>query len=1108
MKMKQIHKKITVGIVLTIGMILIGSCTDNKENPNGQKLFKLLSPERTHIDFSNGIVENEEFSVLGYNNMYMGGGVAIGDVNNDGLSDIFFTANQESNKLYLNKGNLKFEDVTEVSGIAGDTGIHSWSTGVTMVDINHDGWLDIYVCMVHGHKGLKGGNKLYINNTDGTFKEQAKEYGLDIKTYAHQAAFFDYDADGDLDMYLLNQAVHTPNAYRPGGIRKQRDSMSGDRLYNNKNQKFVDISEQAGIYGGSNGYGLALNIADFNNDNYPDIYVSNDFHENDYLYYNQKDGTFKEDIAGSMGHTSTFSMGNDVADVNNDGWMDIITLDMRPHKEEVLKTMMGVEDYSIYQFKINHSYHFQYARNMLQLNQGNLFKDNSSQFSEVGEYTGIASTDWSWGALFADFDLDGNKDLFVTNGIPHRPNDLDYINYMFDEQEKRGDLTFHERIATIPKGEVANIAYKNDGTRFLDRSKEWGLDLVGSSNGTAYGDLDNDGDLDLVVSNLNQKVSLYENTISDKKKKSNYLKVKFKGNEKNQFGIGARVTIETSKGRQVNELYPVKGWVSTVEPILLFGLDTVEHIDRLKVKWYDGREQVLQNIPSNQTLTLNQAQAKHIDSDAVGQKTKLFQNISAEQSGISFRHQENNYVDFEYEKLMPRMISSEGPKIAVADVNEDGLDDFYIGGAKNQAGQLYIQQENKEQLFFKVECKDFFKDRAAEDVDAAFLDVDDDGDMDLYVVSGGGESFQDFTQMDRLYINDGKGNYAKTDTHPQLNFNGSCAVPGDFNLDGNMDLFVGARSIPGAYGKFMRSRILLSTGKGELYDFTSRVFGNNIDLGMVTDAAWLENSRELIVVGEWMPVTILDFKNIPLVEKKMEYTNGWWNTIYDGDIDGDGDEDLLLGNMGINTNLKASTDKPVSLYLKDFDNNGSLDPILSYHKDGNEYPYYSLDELTNQLVELKKEYRTYKSYADSKFSEVFPPERLKGANRFQAFTFKSMLLENRKGGEFVSAALPLEMQMAPLYGFATADFNNDGSNEVLAAGNFYANQINIGKCDASYGYFMEKDNQGVWGTREPINSGFAIEGEVRDIELLKSTGGKKLVLVSRNNESLQLFSYE
>jgi hypothetical protein len=1096
--MPRVTYIISETLISGIVLVLCFSCGDRI---NDGKLFRSLSSNQTKISFSNDIVETEDFNILEYLYMYNGGGVAIGDINNDDLPDIFFTANQNENRLYLNKGNLKFEDITERSGVGGEAENRSWTTGTTMVDINHDGWMDIYVCQVYGYKFFTGGNKLYINNKDGTFTERAKEYGLEANSYSQQAAFFDYDQDGDLDMFLLNQAGHTPHSYKKGELRSLRDGLSGDRLYRNDNGIFADVSEKSGIYGGAMGYGLALGIADINNDGYPDIYVSNDFHENDYLYYNHGDGTFKEDIAASMGHTSTFSMGNDIGDINNDGWQDVITLDMKPSEEEILKTLVAVDPYDVYQLKIGFGYHHQYPRNMLQLNKGNLF-DNTASFSEVGEYYGISSTDWSWGALLADFDMDGYKDLFITNGIPHRPNDLDFIKYTSNEKQNQEGLSILDLISSMPDGKASNVAFKNNGNKFEDKSKEWGLDLVGVSNGVAYADLDNDGDLDLVINNLNAVASIYENTLSDKKQ-HNYLKIKFKGPLKNPNGIGAKVILEDLGMIQMQELNPTKGWLSSMDNNLLFGLGEGKKVTRLIVRWNDGKVQHLDSVKANQTITFdyNKSALPKLSIEAKSEE-KIFYDIS-HKSGVDYRHEENSFNDFEFEKLIPRMISREGPKIAVGDVNNDGLDDFYIGGAKNQEGQIYVQIKGKEKLFQGIKSNDFYVDRASEDVGAVFIDVDNDGDLDLYVVSGGGEPYQDFTMADRLYLNDGKGNFTKTDTHPQLGFNGSCVVTGDFNKDGIPDLFVGARSIPGSYGRYTRSRILLGDGKGHLFDVTARIFGTHINLGMVTDAAWLPESRELVVVGEWMPVTILDFKNIPLVEKKIKNTSGWWNTVHATDLDNDGDLDLLLGNLGLNTNLNASVSYPVNLYIKDFDNNQSIDPILSYYKEGTEYPYYGLDELSRQLIAVKKVYTTYRSYAESNFSEVFPTEELRGGGRLQAFTFASAYFENQNAGNFIENELPIELQMAPLYSFASGDFNGNGSIDILAGGNFYANQINIGKLDASYGHYLSGKGERLKHI-ESKDSGFSLKGEVRDIKILEGSGGQKIILVSRSNDSIQI----
>lgn len=1078
--------------LLSISCILSG-CEQDK------KLFTALTSATTNITFANNITETEELNINAYLYAHNGGGVAIGDINKDGLPDIYFTANQLPNKLYLNKGNMTFEDITEAAGVAGPYGSNSWTTGVVMADVNGDGWLDLYISQVSGYHTFEGHNQLFINNGESAkglaFTERSKEFHLDLQGYAQQAAFFDYDMDGDLDLYQLNHAVHNPDVYIKAALRSKRDSLAGDRLLRNDNGIFNDISEQAGIYGGAMGYGLAVGIGDIDNNGCPDIYVSNDFHENDYVYYNNCDGTFREDVKGTLGHTSTFSMGNDIADFNNDGWLDIITLDMKPEDEIIRKKSAGPDPYDIYNYKLSFGYFYQYPRNMLHINRGNLFANNV-QFSEIGQLAGIDATDWSWAALMADFDNDGWKDIFITNGILRRPIDLDYINFTYatEVHEKSSQLALAH---TMPDGAVHNYAYRNTkGFQFENVSEPWGFEQKGYSMGAAYADLDNDGDLDLVVNNLNAKASIYRNNTASFIK-NNFLKIRLEGEGQNRYGTGSRVTVITKTDTMIQELQPVRGWLSSVDYVLNFGLGKAENAEKLIVSWPDSKEQTLENVPANQTAIVQQKDAQK-KADKPIPSHKLFEDIT-NQSGIAFQHQENHFIDFNREQLLPHLLSGEGPKMAVGDVNGDGMEDFYIGGASGQPGDLYLQTYQDTIFFVKSPIHAFTLDKDKEDVDALFFDAENDGDLDLYVVTGGGQFNESNNNEDRLYLNDGKGNFSKARQNiPQMQTNGSCVVAADFNKDGYLDLFVGTRSVVGAYGLSPNSYLLWNDGRGNFMKDTTQYTTPLSALGMVTNAVWLPATQTLAVVGEWMPITFLHFTNDNIEKKELPNTAGWWNTLFADDLDADGDTDLLAGNMGLNSDLKASPTEPVGLYVQDFDNNLTVDPMLTYYRQHQEWLYPGLDALKKQIPPIRVKYNDYASFASHTFAEVFPEAEMKTAITKKVQTFQSVYLLNQGNGDYTIHNFPIEMQFSPVHAFLTNDFNKDGFKDILAVGNFYGNTPGIGRYDASYGSYLAGNGEGSFRWVEPSISGFAIYGEARDIKTIR-TKEESWIVISRNN---------
>lgn len=1091
--------------IILVFVFAITACKG--KNSGTETLFIKKDTETTGISFTNKIWETEAFNIQDYLYFYNGGGIASGDLNNDGLIDIFFTSNQDHEALFLNKGGLQFEDIWESAGIGGKIGLQTWTNGATMVDINDDGFLDIYVCELNGYLNIKGRNRLYINNGDLTFTESAKEYGLDFETYSQQAAFFDADNDGDLDFYLVNQSVHTPYSYKRSETRSQIDSLAGDRFYCNEDGHFLDRTVEAGIYSGAMGYGLSVNIADFNLDGFADIYVCNDFHENDYLYYNNGNGTFRESITKATKHNSTFSMGASIGDYNNDQWPDIFTLDMRPDKESIYKTSAGTDPSNIYEYKLDFGYHYQYSRNMLQLNMGTAENGQSNRFSEIAQIKGVSATDWSWSASFADLNNDGFKDLFITNGIPKRPNNLDFTNFTFDELKKKV-YTDLEIIKEMPEGTAKNHAFQNNNGSFTDNSANWGLDHKGCTNGALTVDLDNDGDLDIVVNNLNEPSFIYQN-MTIERKLGNFLKFQLVGSAKNKAGIGATATLY-SKGN-VQSMYNklTDGWLSSsYSNTLHFGLGNIENIDSVRVIWPDGKQEIRKDIMVNDILVFDYRSA--LDSNYLlkkPSKNRLLTDITVN-SGISFAHMENKFNELSREKLILGQLSKEGPKIAVADINGDGLDDFYIGGAKGQAGELYLQNKSGQTIFTKCAVPDFEKHYYFEDTDAIFIDWEGDGDLDLYVVSGGDEYSPSKALKDRVYINNGKGGYNFLDNIDWIDesTNGSCVVLCDPNEDGLMDIFIGNRSVPENYGKSGRSRVLINKGNGKYSESTSNYLNDNGYIGMVSGAVWIAKKKQLVIVGEWMPICIYEYNGANMYFSTVENSSGLYKTIATTDFDGDGELEILVGNIGCNTILEADVKRPVKLYLKDFDVNGQLDPIISYNKEGEDWPYASRDLLASQLPRIKTKFNTYKDYANSPMDKVFEHGELQQAERHTVVNTSSCYLSLSSKGEYVMKPFPENIQYSSIYAFASDDFTKNGRKDIIAGGNDYGLSPTIGRTDASYGDLIYISDS-TMSSHSLLSSGVLLDGALRSLKVLKGKGNQKYLLAGFNNAKPKLFEY-
>ncbi|MCX2679895.1 VCBS repeat-containing protein [Galbibacter sp. EGI 63066] len=1067
-------------------------------------LFSNPSPEETGIDFVNKITESDELNILDYLYFYNGGGVAIGDINNDGLPDIFFSSNQEKNKLYLNKGNLQFEDITEQAGVAGNS---SWNTGAVMGDINGDGLLDIYVCAVVGINGFNGYNELYINNGDNTFTESAAKYGLDFDTYSSSAAFLDYDKDGDLDIYLLNHAVHTQESFGNVDLRNKRTYETGDKLLRNDIYNspleggprgvFTDVSEEAGIFGGVNGYGLGVAVSDFNQDGWPDIYVGNDFHEDDYYYLNNGDGTFSESLKDYFGHTSRFSMGNDVADINHDGYPDLLSLDMLPEDEKVLKSSEGDDNPQMLKMRTQAlGYHYQFTRNMLQVNQ------QGTGYAETALLSGIAATDWSWSALFEDFNQDGEQDLFISNGIPKRPNDLDYIKFVSDEHIKKKldntRLVDKKALDMMPSGNTHNYIFEgSDSLNFSDRSGTWiGKDTL-ISGAMAMGDLDNDGDLDVVTNNINAPASLYINKTNEK---SNYLKLRFKNNTKNPFGIGTKVFSYVDGNVQYKELYTVRGFQASSEPVIHLGYGKIATVDSLLIVWPDNTYQKLNNVTTNQTL-LVQAKSKRDPFNfnvLKPKKERLFEKIP-DNLGIDFVHKENNYTDFNRQKLIPYQISDRGPATAVGDLNGDGKEDIFFGSSKRNPVQFYIQTDT---AFVAQDYPEITKDSITEDVSAVILDTNNDGKNDLFIGSGGGEYYNQMTPLlDRFFIQDETG-MKKVDL-PEYFENVSVIKANDFDEDGDIDLFVGSNAVNNDFGNIPNSYIL----KNNNGNFSIKENKELQQIGMVTDAVWSDFDRDgqtdLIVVGEWMAPTFFknengSFKKVIITDNKL---NGLWQAITPFDIDNDGDMDYLMGNWGLNSKFEASTNYPMKMYYADFDDNGYTETIVATEKNGLYYTLAGLDDLSAQMVRLmRKKFTTYKSFAGKTLEEVISPDLLKKAELLEVHTLKSGYLENNDGS-FSFKAFKNEVQLAPITSFLSFDFNKDGKEEVLAAGNYFGVKPYHGRFDSFAGALIFDDKNIVLASDLGLN---LMNKAVVQLNTI-SINNQDYLLITINNNKAELY---
>jgi hypothetical protein len=1115
--------------LLIILSVIFFNCNSNKET---KTLFTLMPSDETGVSFTNTIPENDSLHIMNYEYLYNGHGVAAADFNNDGWDDIFISGNAVPNKLFINQRGLpagqagfKFNDITSIAGVAGNG---TWSTGVCVADVNGDGLMDVYVC--HSGKfsdSSKLSNELFINqglNKDSmpVFKDMAKEYGLDAPgTQSTMAAFFDYDKDGDLDMFLLNHSINSYDPFENSSIIREKISKQyGNRLFKNMfsetgENKFTDVTQQAGIQSHVYNYGLSVNVSDINMDGWPDIYTTSDYTEKDCYYINNKNGTFTESLENSFTEISKYSMGSDVADINNDAMPDVFTLDMLPEDNYRQKLLKGPDEYDKYHLIVDSGFYYQQMRNMLHINEGADEKGNE-RFSEIGQLSGVSNTDWSWSALFADMDDDGWKDLFITNGYLRDFTNMDFLKYtaaeaMLEEAQKKNfNYKTFELVKKMPSNKLSNYAFQNShDLLFKNVTKSWGLDMPVVSNGAAYADFDNDGDLDLIVCNNNDPVNLYRN--NSEETKNNYLNLYLKGISKNTEALGAKVFVYTNGNVQFLEKNRVRGFQSTVTSMLHFGLGNIQIADSLKIIWPNGNMFVQKNIPANQTLTIaeNNESNSPVGINPQKKNTTYYKDITA-QSNINFVHKENDFIDFKEETLLPWELSKYGPALAVADINKDGLDDFFAGGAISQASVVYIQNANG--TFKKTSQPDIEKDKESEDVRAVFFDANGDGYPDLYVVSGGNEYTDGSPEyQDRLYINDGKGNFSKAANALPTMLSSKLAIAvGDYDADGDIDIFIGGKSIPGSFPLPSRSYVLRNDSQNSIAKFTDvtqDIAPGLMNPGMISAAVWMpvKNSKELqlVIAGDFMPVEIFKYSSGKFVdiskETGLENTNGMWAALRIEDVDHDGNADIIAGNCGTNTQYKSSHDKPLTLYYNDFDGNGVIDPLICYYIGDTSYPMASRDELLDKLQGLKKKFVHYKDYGNATIKDILNEDQLNSSKKLFCNTQQSAVFFNDGNDHFTRQDLPLEAQFSRV-----SSIERITNDKLLIAGNFYPYRVQLGHSDASMGLILKNKSKEIIA-EEPYESGLYLSGDVRNVKVIRGNKKKNYLIVAINNAPLKLY---